>query len=95
MELTLERIRRIHQELMDTLQTILEFAHPQLLLEFTTFFLCSLTRMFFAQEASTRPNMLRQAIGMASTSVWMIMVVFLFCYKTQKLKDKVRYFLLD
>ena len=80
MNITLEKIRRIHQELMDSLQGIIDFGHPQLLLEFTALFLKCLIKMFFAQEASTRPNMLRQAIGMASTSVWIIMVVFCFCY---------------
>ena len=87
MNATLEKIRRIHQGLMYSLQGIVDFAHPQLLLLFTSLFLCCLTKMFFTQEAIMR-LMYRQAIGMGTTSFWIIMVVFAYCYNSQKVKDQ-------
>ena len=86
----LEELRKVHQELMDSLQSLMEFAYPQLLLEFTALFLSCLTKMFFSQEAVSR-CMIRQAISMGSLSLWIVIVVFIFCYISQKMKDQVFY----
>ena len=83
----LEEFRKVHQGLMDSLQSLMEFAYPQLLLEFTALFLSCLTKMFFSQEAATR-CMLRQAISMGSLALWIVVVVFIFCYISQKMKDQ-------
>ena len=88
----LEELRKVHQELMDSLQSLMEFAYPQLLLEFTALFLSCLTKMFFSQEAASRGIcMIRQAISMGSLSLWIVIVVFVFCYISQKMKDQVSY----
>ena len=87
--LNLERLRKIHQELMDSLQMVLDFAHPPLFFTFTALFILSLTKMFFAQEATSR-CMYRQAISMGCLALWIMIVVFNFCMNSQKFKDQVK-----
>ena len=89
MNFTLERLRKIHQELMDSLEMVMEFAHPQLLFTFTALFLLSLTKLFFAQEATSR-CMYRQAISMGILAFWIVIVICNFCMNSQKLKDQVK-----
>ena len=84
----IDKIRKRHQDIMGILQDIIDFACPQLLLEFTTLFLLCLTTLFFAQEASMR-KMWKQAIALGSTSIMAIMVVYVMCCYSQVLKDQV------
>ena len=84
----LERVRKIHQELMDSLDNIMSFAHPQCLFAFTSLFLSPLGKLFFATEAAKR-CMYRHSISMACMAFWMIVVVFTFCFYSQKFKDQV------
>ena len=88
MNITLEKIRRIHQGLMDSLEGILDFTHPQLLLEFTALFLFCLTKLFFAQE-SIMQEIYISGVPLILTSVWIILLVYGYCFITQKVKDQV------
>ena len=88
MGINLERVRKIHQELMDSVDHIMNFAHPQCLFAFTSLFLSPLGKLFFATEAAKR-CMYRHSISMACMAFWMIVVVFTFCFYSQKFKDQV------
>ena len=85
----LDQLRSIHQDVMGILQNVIDYAYPQLLLEFTALYFLCLTKLFFAQESVLR-SMYRQGAAMGITSFMIMLIVYAMCNQSQKLKDQVQ-----